>query len=452
MAGYVLDLYLRGFEKRNRRICPRRLEEEFAGLYPGRNARKQVIEYYRKKTENAIKIGMACILIVALFIGKQIFSRELTNGRYLERSPMGGTDKSYAVEAVIGNTHIEDIVVNLGKRELSEKAKRELLSEVDEKLEEAIMGQNKSLEHVNHPLNLLTGWEGTEVCIDWTSGNYGVLTAEGAFGTEYIPKEGMEVELTAEISLGEIICEKRITVRVFPEEKTEEELQKESLTNLIETKERESRSMEYLELPANLEGQDIVWELKRDKSQFGVLMLPIVAVLAVIWGMDKDIHKRYLERNRQLLLEYSEFVSKLQLLIGAGMSIRNAFVKLAEDYKKRRAAGGNKKYVYEEVIMMVRKLENGVGEEEAYDYFAKRCNLGCYRKLMSIIIQSRKKGAEGLKDSLSAEVRSAFEERKQEAARLGEEAGTKLLLPMMMMMGVVLMIIVIPAYFSFGGI
>ena len=71
---------------------------------------------------------------------------------------------------------------------------------------------------------------------------------------------------------------------------------------------------------------------------------------------------------------------------------------------------------------------------------------------MSIIIQNQKKGMEGLKDSLSTERRNAFDERKQEATRLGEEAGTKLLLPMMMMMGVVLMIIVIPAYFSFGGI
>ena len=136
----------------------------------------------------------------------------------------------------------------------------------------------------------------------------------------------------------------------------------------------------------------------------------------------------------------------------AGMSIRNAFIKLATDYKKRRAIGGKKRFVYEEVVMTVRKLENGTGEEESYDYFAKRCNLACYRKLVSIIIQNQKKGTEGLKESLVTETRNAFDARKQEAIRLGEEAGTKLLLPMMMMMGVVLMIIVIPAYFSFGGI
>ena len=90
--------------------------------------------------------------------------------------------------------------------------------------------------------------------------------------------------------------------------------------------------------------------------------------------------------------------------------------------------------------------------ENYESYFAKRCNLGCYRKLVSIIIQNQKKGTEGLKESLVTETKNAFEERKQVARRLGEEAGTKLLLPMMLMMGIVLMIIVVPAYFSFGGI
>lgn len=33
---------------------------------------------------------------------------------------------------------------------------------------------------------------------------------------------------------------------------------------------------------------------------------------------------------------------------------------------------------------------------------------------------------------------------------MGEEAGTKLLLPMMIMLGVTLVIIMIPAYFSFS--
>ena len=41
-----------------------------------------------------------------------------------------------------------------------------------------------------------------------------------------------------------------------------------------------------------------------------------------------------------------------------------------------------------------------------------------------------------------------FEERKDFAKKLGEEAGTKMLAPMFLMLGVVLVIIVVPAFFS----
>ena len=46
---------------------------------------------------------------------------------------------------------------------------------------------------------------------------------------------------------------------------------------------------------------------------------------------------------------------------------------------------------------------------------------------------------------LDEEEREAFEERKARARKAGEEAGTKLLLPMGMMLAVVLAILVVPA-------
>ena len=71
-----------------------------------------------------------------------------------------------------------------------------------------------------------------------------------------------------------------------------------------------------------------------------------------------------------------------------------------------------------------------------------------------VIIYSHRRNAlvEQLERLVNAQEVELIGYKEQEAVRLGEEAGTKLLLPMMMMMGVVLMIIVIPAYFSFGGI
>ena len=51
---------------------------------------------------------------------------------------------------------------------------------------------------------------------------------------------------------------------------------------------------------------------------------------------------------------------------------------------------------------------------------------------------------------LEQETENALEERKALAKKLGEEAGTKLLLPMMLMLGIVIAIIMVPAVLSFN--
>jgi hypothetical protein len=58
-------------------------------------------------------------------------------------------------------------------------------------------------------------------------------------------------------------------------------------------------------------------------------------------------------------------------------------------------------------------------------------------------------GSKGLCRLLEQESQNALEERRALARKLGEEAGTKMLLPLMMMLGIVIAIIMVPAMLSF---
>ena len=95
------------------------------------------------------------------------------------------------------------------------------------------------------------------------------------------------------------------------------------------------------------------------------------------------------------------------------------------------------------------ELQSGRSENEAYDHFGKRCQVSAYMKLSTLLSQNLRKGSSDLLYMLRQEAENAFAERKSLAKKLGEEAGTKLLLPMMMMLCIVMVIIMIPAYFSF---
>ena len=71
-------------------------------------------------------------------------------------------------------------------------------------------------------------------------------------------------------------------------------------------------------------------------------------------------------------------------------------------------------------------------------------------KLAALLEQSRKNGARSLRERLRLEMADAFEQRKHQARRLGEEAGTRLLIPLFLLLAVVLVMIAVPAWLAFG--
>ena len=93
-------------------------------------------------------------------------------------------------------------------------------------------------------------------------------------------------------------------------------------------------------------------------------------------------------------------------------------------------------------------MDSGIMESESYERFGRRCGTQEYLKLGALLSQNLRKGTKGLGDMMQMEAVQAFAERKARARRLGEEAGTKLLLPMFLMLFVVLIIVIIPAFLS----
>ena len=93
-------------------------------------------------------------------------------------------------------------------------------------------------------------------------------------------------------------------------------------------------------------------------------------------------------------------------------------------------------------------MDSGIAESESYENFGRRCDVQMYIKFGALLSQNLRKGTKGMTQLLKIESVQAFEERKARAKRLGEEAGTKLLLPMFLMLAVVLVIVIVPAFLS----
>ena len=153
------------------------------------------------------------------------------------------------------------------------------------------------------------------------------------------------------------------------------------------------------------------------------------------------------ERAEEIRKEYPEFVLKCSMLIGAGMTIRQAFERLARSYQQGLV---KKKALYEELIIGVRELGNGVPERLVYENFGKRCGIRETEKFGHIMSRNLKKGSDGLKKALREEAQEAMEMQKESVKKQGETAGTKLLFPMLILLLIVMVIIMIPAFSTFN--
>ena len=184
----------------------------------------------------------------------------------------------------------------------------------------------------------------------------------------------------------------------------------------------------------------------------------ILVCMCAWYIMDSRLHEQTIGRSRQLAIDYPRLISRIVLYLGAGMSVRNVFYTCASEYSQQRAAESKRmmgkkagvRYLYEEILLVCNELDSGIPEAEAYMHFGRRCRSRQYTKLCSLLVQNLRRGNDTLLAILQEEAQSSFEERKNLARELGEEAGTKLLLPMMIMLGVTMLIIIVPAYFSFS--
>ncbi len=372
----------------------------------------------------------------------------------LKRAGPGKGETSY--ELSVSGFHLEEgigeITVRLPVRERKYKDQeaKELLRELGEELKKHILGENKSLEEVRSNLNLKTGISGYGFKVSWESANPEVVDSFGAVHNEDVSKEGEAVWLSAWLTDG--IHERKYEYRVvvYPPMLTREEQVAEAFKKWADQTDRKQQTENRLLLPTVYDGQTLTYSLVRDEDYrfFPVLGILLAFLLHAKKEMDKQ--KQEKEREQQLLFDYSEVVSKLVVYVGAGLTVRGALERMAAGYEESLIGGkGRVRPAYEEVVKTVRQLGSGQGEGKAYGEFGRRCGLQSYLKLSALLEQSQKNGSRQLRPALELELVSAFEQRKNLAKKLGEEAGTKLLLPLLLMLGVVMIMIVVPAFLSF---
>lgn len=175
-----------------------------------------------------------------------------------------------------------------------------------------------------------------------------------------------------------------------------------------------------------------------DKLDMSYLVFAVVALLLAFYVPDRTLDERIKKRNFYIQYDFPDFLNKLVLLINAGMTANRAWEKIVHDRK-------NVTPLYEELGATYLEIKNGKAEEAAYEDFARRCRVKEITKFVAAMIQNLKKGNGELVALLKLQSNECWQLRKNMARKLGEEASTKLVLPLMIMFVGILIIVVLPA-------
>lgn len=378
--------------------------------------------------------------------GIQALPSDEDGASVVKRNGYGEGERTEELQVQIGNQS-EKYTVTIGERKYSDEELQKVFDEASDTLERLVLGENESLDEVRKNLDLVSMIPETGIRVSWELDNYEVLDLQGAIKKDVLTEEGTLVQLKALMTYGEEKMEHSFYVKIYPPKLTSGERLLAELEKEVRRLDAQTQTDAVMKLPDNVDGRPVRWGQLRNLRAAGVMLLGIVLSLLLYISQKEKEKEEKKRRDMQMTLDYPQLVSTFTLFLGAGMPARGVWYQMAEHYERQKGEKGRRE-VYEEMVRSMYEMKGGANEGECYERFGERCGLPIYRKFAALLSQNLRKGTKGLAFILKQEADNAFEERKSLAKKLGEEAGTKVLLPMFLMLAVVLVIIVVPAFMS----
>ena len=397
-----------------------------------------------------LRYGGCAALGIVFFLGAEAADtdRQTVDKGILKRNPWGQRDAVYEFYAEGLEEGAVDLTVTVPSRRLSPEEFHERMPEISEILLSGILGSNVSLDQIRTDLELPEELPEYGIQVEWESerpellSSMGLLNQEGLWGVD--PSRGETFSLMAELSCGEEKELVTVPITVLPEEMT----QGERLAERIDGLALEDMENETVRLMEEFEGVPITYR-RKGRFQNAVLLVLGGVLAACLWMKEKnDEQVQKKRREESLTAAYPDLVSGFLVLTGAGYSIRQAWKKTVQDRKQSETLPFSE--VYQEMQVTLNQMETGTPEAFAYVWFGKRCGLRCYTRFSGILESSLRTGGSSLRSLLEPEMEEAFKIQADLARRKGEEASTKLLLPMFGMLGIVMVMVTAPAFFSLG--
>lgn len=392
------------------------------------------------------KIIVMTLLLTVVVLVAELLPKD--SETFVTRNKYGEGSKRQEYELIIEDEdEKQKLLLEVEEQRYTQAEVQQLFQKVMDELDNVVLGENESFNRIECDLKLVTTLEDYPVNIQWDLDSYEVMSIEGELREDRLTTEGTLVRLRGIISYGEEQTAYVRNMMVFAPTREGMEQFLYEVKQEVEEREESTREAEGFQLPQRLKGKQLTWKVKQEHHWYYIPLIGGVSAVYLVYRDREKVKQKEKRRREELIREYPGMISKFTMLLDTGTTVKNAWEKIVQNYELQREQTG-KQTVYEEMLLTYREMQGGVPEGEAYEKFGKRCGVTIYLKFGAMLAQNLRKGSKGISSLLRMEAIQSFENRKNAAKRLGEEAGTKLLMPMMGMLMVVLVMVMLPAFLT----
>lgn len=358
-----------------------------------------------------------------------LFRRELGKGSYVEELELKSDVYQGTVE------------IEIEEKQPTKNEAKKLLEKAKKEIDATFLGENKALEQVMSDVILQDAYQDGMVAAEWSFDDYTYIGTDGVIKENELDEPEL-VEATAVLTCGEYQQIYRFSMQLCPcsvetEKGLRREIQKKIRQQPLEKSE--------ITLPSDIAGIPLQWKKTGNMDGAVLSILGIVVCFLLPYGQKLEEQKQkkiILEKRKK---DYPMLVEELSLFLAAGVTFTEAARKMTENYERRKKQTGKVQEGYELWKKLSYEMRDGVREADAIMRFGKESGRKEYKKLALLLEQNRRQGSQHMIQQLEQENLIAFEMRKNQVKREGEEASVKLLFPMMGMLGIVIVILILPA-------
>lgn len=212
------------FKKKVRTFSGEKIRMYLGTLEQRKDLENAECEYFIRKISIVLVMATAGSALALLMSFSARSTEVIQDGSIIERGEFGEDEFDARLTASDNEgTELFNYTLPVRTRVFTKEETRRLFEEASTILEEVVLGENDSLDHVTKDLDLVTKLEGYPFDIAWQLDTYDVMHLDGKLEEDEIPEEGVVVNLTAVYSYEDEKFEQLFCANVVPRQLTESE-------------------------------------------------------------------------------------------------------------------------------------------------------------------------------------------------------------------------------------